>query len=524
MKNSNHKKSRIIIILLRMLSYSVILLFSYSVMHSCDSIYDNVEKYADGEIVYIDKLDGILKVQIGYERVEIDLLETGRIPASQINMAKATKTVIECPDFTEPGHRRVIDSICSWVNVTGLTQLKYYELTVYTEDELGNRSLPMKTSVKPYTEENLNTLEITPPTINASSSAAQIEWINGISALTHQALSYEWQYTDRDGVVCTDGDEGDKPVIFLENVAAETDIPVRLKCRVIPTIGNPDYTYTPIIDTVDFLKTLYFRLSSNANEVIFLKTPAPGIDKDLMDELPLIFAWTKSAAVNSGYTLKFSLSPSFPESETISLNAGDNNEYLMNNTEMLDLVNSLKASFMSDVYWTVTPTVQGAPVKTSFRLLKVLKAGVFYEYDRTGWEVIDFSSIYPGYLAQNIFDGDLSTLWHSNNTAFPHFLLIDLKTSLNIYKFDIFRRLDAGQYGDTKTVELYLGDSPQSSLWTKIGDAVFSTAGYGEDLVEALTTDNVTKGRYLRLLLPDSYRVGSTYVNIAEIYLYYQDK
>jgi hypothetical protein len=49
-------------------------------------------------------------------------MEAGRIPSSQIHMGKAKKTVIECADFTEPDHRRVIDSICSWVNITGLTQ------------------------------------------------------------------------------------------------------------------------------------------------------------------------------------------------------------------------------------------------------------------------------------------------------------------------------------------------------------------------------------------------------------------
>jgi hypothetical protein len=154
-------------------------LFYFLCVDPRDHIYDSVEKFVDGEVVYIDKLDGIKKVQVGYERVEIDLLEAGRIPASQIRMTKATKTVIECPDFTEPGNRRVIDSICSWVNVTGLTQLKNYELTIYTEDEFGNRSLPMKTSVKPSTEENLNSIEITPPSISASSSSAQIEWLEG---------------------------------------------------------------------------------------------------------------------------------------------------------------------------------------------------------------------------------------------------------------------------------------------------------------------------------------------------------
>jgi hypothetical protein len=95
---------------------------------SCSDIYDNIEDYVNGEKVYADKLDGIIRIQVDYERVEIDLMTAGRIPSSQIIMGKAKKTVIECEDFAEPDHRRVIDSVCSWVNITGLTQLKLYQL------------------------------------------------------------------------------------------------------------------------------------------------------------------------------------------------------------------------------------------------------------------------------------------------------------------------------------------------------------------------------------------------------------
>ena len=523
MKNSNHKKSRISSsILLRMLSYSVILLFSYSVMHSCDCIYDNVEKYVDGEIVYIDKLDGVLKVQIGYERVEIDLLEAGRIPASQIRMAKAKKTVIECPDFTETGHRRVIDSICSWVNITGLTQSKYYEFTIYTEDEFGSRSLPLTANVRPYTAENLNSIEITPPSINASSAAAQIEWTNGISALTHKVVNFEWKYTDRDGVVCTDGDEGDKPVIFLENVAAEKDIPVELKCRLIPTTSNPDHTYTPIIDTVDFQQIINFRLSSSADEVIFLKTPIPGIDNDLTEGLPVAFTWTKTNTVNS-YTLKFSLSPSFPDEGTYLMNLGDVNEYVMDNASMLTVVNSLNTKLLSEVYWTVTPTVQSAQVKTSYRLLIVWKAGVFYKYDTTDWLGVSASSSYSGTDVQYILNDNPAQVWHSSATALPHWLIVDMRTPKNIFKFDVYRQ--AGSLSDTKSMVFYISDNPdESGTWTKIGEGGFSpsTTGSSEPSCEVLMTDRVTKGRYFRIEFLDGRPGANPYVNVAILHIYYQ--
>ena len=514
MKSSNNKSIR---------NSLMLLLVTVCVAVACSRIYDNIEKFVDGEIVYIDKLDGILRVQVGYERVEIDLLEAGRIPSSQINMAKATKTVIECSDFTEPGNRRVIDSICSWVNITGLTQLKYYEIIIYTEDEAGNRSLPMKVSVRPYTAENLNSLEITPPNIIASPTSAQIEWVEGISAVTHQVLSYVWQYTDREGVVYTNGEDGDSPVIFLENVATETDIPVSLTCKVIPTISNSDYTYTPIIDTLDFQTTLTFRLSSDADEVIFLKAPIPGSETDVTENFPLTFSWTKTEVVD-GYSLKFSLFPNFPETATYSIDAGDVNEYVMNENDMLDALNALSTKmFFYDLYWTVMPTEQGVPVKTSFRLLKTWKAGVFFQYDRSEFEVIDASSIYPGTTGDNIFDNNISTVWHSYTAELPHWLIIDMKSPKNIFKFDIWRT--EGALSDTKRVELYIGNTTNpNGSWIKIGEGGFApnTTGTEEPSVEILTFDNVTEGRYLRLNFLDGRAGANPYVNVCELYLYYK--
>jgi len=249
-KNSYNKINRLSsILLLKMISYSVILLFSHYFV-SCSGIYDNVEKYASRETIYVEPLDGIIRVQIGYERVEIDLMKEGRIPSSMIKKAKAKYTVFECVDFTEPDHRRVIDSVCSWINVTGLTELKNYQFTIYLEDEYGNRSLPLKTDVKPYTVENRDALSIIAPTITEYVSSALIEWENPISAKTLTVLSYAYRYTDRDGTERTGNGDGDKPSIHVENIEKGKNVPVTITCRIIPTIMSFEGIYTPILDTI----------------------------------------------------------------------------------------------------------------------------------------------------------------------------------------------------------------------------------------------------------------------------------
>ena len=97
---------------------------------SCTGLYDNVKEFGDSKTVYSGKLDGVFGIKYGYERVEIDLMEAGRLSASSLNYGRASKTVIYCEDFTEPSHERVIDSLCSWVNITGLTQTKVYTFSI----------------------------------------------------------------------------------------------------------------------------------------------------------------------------------------------------------------------------------------------------------------------------------------------------------------------------------------------------------------------------------------------------------
>ena len=339
---------------------------------SCSDMFDNIKKYASSETIYVEKLDGIVRVQYGYERVEIDLLQAGRIPSSSIVMNKAKKTVIECPDFTEPDHRRVIDSICSWVNVTGLTQWKNYKLTIYTEDEFGNRSLPIETEVKPYTAENRDALDLLAPKIIGSTSAALVEWNDRLSVPTHTVYSYLWGYTDRDGVQHTGGGEGDMPSFLVENVEKGKDLPVVLTCRIVPTIANPNGTFTAILDTIDWQPTLVVHISEDAEPAIFLKSPEPVFDVNIDPDgsvFPLIFSWAKTSEA-SGYTLKISDNPDFPAATAYTVDVGNVDEYAMNADEGIPVINSFfNNTRQKSLYWTVV--AQGVSANNQVRRLDV---------------------------------------------------------------------------------------------------------------------------------------------------------
>ena len=114
----------------------------------------------------------------------------------------------------------------------------------------------------------------------------------------------------------------------------------------------------------------------------------------------------------------------------------------MNDDEMHNVINSFSMPYIGgDLYWTVMPTTQIAPVKTLFRLFKIWRIGMINQYDRTGWEIAGRSSEHSATsrIATNILDGNTSTDWHSNYTAPasqpPHWIVIDMKTPIKIFFF-----------------------------------------------------------------------------------------
>ena len=324
-------------------------ILSLASLAGCNDIYDNIRDYATEEGVYSNRFDGILKISLGFERIEIDLMKAGRVPASEIYMGRACKTVIECDDFTEPDHRRVIDSVCSYVNITGLTQLKTYQFTIYTEDSYGNRSMPLMAEAKPYTRSNLEGLSIVPPNIFGSSSAALLEWKDKITTRLFELLHYTYKYTDKDGAVHTGEGDNDPPSFFVENVLTGQEIPVTMTSRIIPALLNDEGYYAPIIDTVDLQTTVTVNISPDAGAVIFLKEPLPGAEISF----PQKFSWVSVHEVDD-YVLKISPSALFPENQTLTFPAGNSGEYELTEEDLAQITDSLE-SYRIATYWTVEP-------------------------------------------------------------------------------------------------------------------------------------------------------------------------
>jgi len=236
----------------RIILFSIIVLAA-TCMWSCEDMYDKQAQF-EGEIVYPARYDTVIGY-VGFERVEIDLMKAGRIPSSQIIMGKAKKTRIEYDDQVI-----TIDSLVSYVNITGLTQPKLYRFRIYTIDQYGNESVPQEIALIPFTSSDLATFAVSPPRIMASPTAAVIDWPSGISSVLLDYYGLKFQYTDKDGTVQS-GERGADSRFFIGNVEAGKPVQLDMEYKIVPKINRQ-----PILDTVYFENKLTINMPTGATQ------------------------------------------------------------------------------------------------------------------------------------------------------------------------------------------------------------------------------------------------------------------
>ncbi len=210
---------------------------------SCEGQYDNIETYA-GEVIYPARFDTIFG-QVGFERIELDLMKAGRIPSSKIKLGKASKTVVEYD-----GKEHVIDSVVSWINVTGLTEAKLYRFRVYTRDEFGNNSVAQEIALIPFTKLDRDLVGIASPKMAISPTALVMEWPNGLNSVVMEYNSLTYKYKDKDNVERSG--KVTTPRFYIGNLASGKELAINIDYKVVPILSDG----TKILDTVIVSKTI----------------------------------------------------------------------------------------------------------------------------------------------------------------------------------------------------------------------------------------------------------------------------
>jgi hypothetical protein len=484
-------------------------------------IYDNIKDFSVAEIIYPAKFDTLYGA-VGFERVEIDLCTRGRIPSGQMDLGKAEKTIVEYISHNEEVSI-VIDSVCSWLNLTGLDEPKLYYFKIYTANEYDDRSVPLEISLTPYTAQDLAALKLTPPAIVESTSSALIEWRSRLSSATVMNFySYEYEYKDRNNVSHTGGDEDDLPSFFVEDLRKGETTILNMKCRIQPVLNGK-----LIMDTIDWETSVPVNISNEAIPALFLKSPDAGA---VIIDIPAKFGWTMTEEV-SDYTFKVSRNAGFPSGETFSIDVGNVGEFELDDAKANEVavLSNIKGR---DLYWTVVPTMSDVNVRTQSRLVRIMYGPGTVKYDKRGWTATASSeNASNGGGVNTVIDGDtVSTgkFWHSGytsnyNTPLPHWIILDMQLPLKVSRVDTWRR--PGSYAATKTLQYYVGDNddPDADTWVKLVEGAFpvghpSTAG--PDKITLVAEEPVT-GRYLKLVMPDSFRApGAPYAQIGEIDVY----
>ena len=205
---------------------------------SCDQ-FENLKEY-NFETVYPGRFDKITYM-IGFERVEIDLMNAGRIWAKDMNLGKAVRTVYEYD-----GKVFELDSLYSWVNVTGLSEKKLYRIQVYTMDDYKNKSIPFSIAVVPYTSIDRDLLVVpTPKAVMKADGTVTITWPVGINTPMADFVELAYTYTDIDGPK-TGVLTGNSPRLEMKMELGKSHT-IGLTYKLRPILSG---TTTRIIDTV----------------------------------------------------------------------------------------------------------------------------------------------------------------------------------------------------------------------------------------------------------------------------------
>jgi len=133
--------------------------------------------------------------------------------------------------------------------------------------------------------------------------------------------------------------------------------------------------------------------------------------------------------------------------------------------------------------------------------------------DRQHWRLLATDSFEAGHEAQQAFDGDQNSYWHTAwiraTPEHPHEFVVDMGSSFTLAGFVVHPRPDGSLNGVIKDYAFYLSDDP--ARW---GQPVREGALHPEQAC-TVRFDRTVTGRYFRLVARSAYR--GPWTSLAEI-------
>jgi hypothetical protein len=216
------------------------------------------------------------------------------------------------------------------------------------------------------------------------------------------------------------------------------------------------------------------------------------------------YVWTGN--LNAG-GFKFLFNPA---SDLPSLNKDSDNKTLVERTIASEPDNMFQVTRAG--YYTITIDIEKLTIV------------ILYKCDKTEWTVeVSDDQADDGGGKDVIIDGDLSfnRWWHSQYSPAlmpcPHWAVIDMKEPVEVSRILTVRRNN----GDTKTIQYFVGDSHDvnADTWVKVAEGAYPSKESPEHTLILDVAVPVT-GRYLKLVMPDSFRdplIGLCEIEVYEI-------
>jgi hypothetical protein len=521
-----------------------------SALYSCSGQYDNIEQYATDETIYVGKYEDMPMVQIGYNRVEIDLMPfEGRIAPDDIYLGKAKKTVVEY-DEMDGLHKRVFDSVCSWVNIDSLYSPKTYIFRIYTEDDYGNKSIPIEALGRPFTDDDLAGLSFPLPYVIPTPTTMEFRWTedSGLSSSLFTFAELIYSYTDRNNKVITDTlTSKDIPRFSIADLQMSDVIPISVTCRIIPIMETG-----PIMDTVT-MKRVFEAKTASIEEYLNARTLRP-VDAAMIhnDDLSkATITWGKVTDHLMWTKLRYTHADGTVE------------EVHLDNDQSTTLCENIKRGVKFQIRCAFKPPLTDEEFVTGWI---DHESAFMVKYERNNWVVVPKGGNHPwggdGIGAQNVWDGghpmlilddDLTSGWHSQlSAALPQVLVIDMKESKAVSKVILYTKGD----GYWNNIELYLTNEAipdyvsHTINWdalpsTRVSDyaswvnpmianirnkmSTFPAASWGSPIAKVqskhyqvfpILLPKTVQGRFLVVMFPDNTLGWASYINVESVEVY----
>jgi hypothetical protein len=517
-----------------------------SALYSCADQYDNIDQYATDESIYVGKFSDLPYLRIGYKRIEIELLgdSIGRAFADDIYLGKAKRTIIEY-DEADGLRRLEFDSVCSWVNITGLTTPKTYIFTIYAEDGEGHRSISTEALGKPFTDADFEGISFPMPNVISAPTTVEFTWENtvsmGVSSPLFRFVELIYSYVDRNNNTLSGKlSARDIPSFNINNLNVDDSTTVIINCRIIPIAETGQ-----ILDTLSMVREFVTK-TSRAEDYVAARTLRP-IETALINPDNENHATIKFGAKTDHLAwTEIRYKSSLGEDSTVIRIDNDKTEMFCPNFERRGMV-QIRCAYSppeTDIE-LVSKWTDYAPFILKYDP-KLDGWSVAARHGNHGWsDGVGTQTLWDGGNPMLAIDDDPGSGWHSVlNSPLPQVLIVDMQATRGVSKITL-----TGGY--LKIVEIYLTDNlsingftPYKVSWddgnrrnnynkwydnvksiipadvpASWGTPIAQGAGEG-DRERSYLFPYVPQGRYLILRFPVVSIDWNTYVNINTLDIY----